>query len=96
MEDEKEIFNEMESKMNKTSFKRILSEKLGKTSDECKAQYGDQNSCDVDSECTWCTSKAVKSSCFNTEDAAKLPGAVFICDKKQKEMNFNQMIFGGM
>jgi hypothetical protein len=37
MEDEKEIFNEMESKMNKISFKRILSEKLGKTSDECKA-----------------------------------------------------------
>jgi len=68
-------------------FETILSEKLGKTSDECKAEHGDQNSCDADSSCTWCVSRAVKSSCFNTEDAAGLPKAVFVCDVKEEDEN---------
>ena len=85
-EDNERNFDQIETKRNELpTFNRILSEKLGKTSDECKAEHGDQNSCDADSSCTWCVSRAVKSSCFNTADAAGLPKAVFVCDVKQEE-----------
>ncbi len=29
----------------------------------------------------------MKSSCFNTEDAAGLPKAVFVCDVKEEDEN---------
>lgn len=42
-----------------------------------------QKECLSDTEdgtpCYWCTSRAVKSSCFNEEQAKKLPPAVFNC-----------------
>ena len=58
---------------------------IGETSDECDASHSSQSSCDADSECTWCTSAAVRSKCFNAEDATKLPSAVFHCDAKVEE-----------
>ena len=51
----------------------------------CKA-HADTASCDADTSCTWCACAAVPSSCFSTEDAAKLPSAVFTCDGAKAEV----------
>jgi demethoxyubiquinone hydroxylase (CLK1/Coq7/Cat5 family) len=41
-EGEERISHHLKGKMNELpTFNRILSEKLGKTSDECKAEHGD-------------------------------------------------------
>ena len=47
--------------------------------DECN-QKKDQSSCDA-LGCSWCTAGAVPPSCHTIENAAKLPSAVFKCDK---------------
>jgi len=39
-----------------------------------------QDACDKNSDCTWCKSAAVPSSCYTKTEAAKLPSAVFVCD----------------
>mmetsp|Transcript_23855 Transcript_23855/g.38339 ORF Transcript_23855/g.38339 Transcript_23855/m.38339 type:complete len:248 (-) Transcript_23855:121-864(-) len=48
--------------------------------DSCQPKYSDQASCDADSKCTWCKAGAVPSSCFEKENAKKLPPGVFVCD----------------
>jgi len=50
---------------------------------DCRSTYSDQNSCDADAGCSWCTSGAVKPACNSLEDAKSLPPAVFKCDKVQ-------------
>ena len=47
--------------------------------DDCN-QKKDQSSCDA-LGCSWCTAGAVPPSCHTLANAAKLPSAVFKCDK---------------
>merc|ERR1712127_642117 len=47
----------------------------------CRADHGDENSCNADAACSWCKSAAVKSSCNELADARALPSAVFQCSK---------------
>lgn len=44
----------------------------------CNA-HKDGDSCYADDLCSWCTAGAVPSACHSTENAAKLPPAVFEC-----------------
>ena len=39
-----------------------------------------QSACDAESGCTWCKCAALPSKCWTTEDAAKLPAGVYVCD----------------
>lgn len=55
---------------------------FSKSSDECKADNGNEKSCNKDPACVWCKCSAVPSSCFSVDDAKKLPAAVFQCDAK--------------
>ena len=41
--------------------------------------------------CLWCTSVAVPSTCYTESDAARLPSAVFQCDKEDMNMNMENM-----
>jgi cathepsin X len=50
----------------------------------CEDSYKDAKACDAASGCVWCKSAAVPSKCFDQTDAAGLPPAVFVCDKKPK------------
>ena len=43
---------------------------------------GAQADCDAAADCTWCTSAAVPSKCYSSDDAAQLPPAVFACDSE--------------
>jgi len=52
--------------------------------DACNGKYTDEESCDADSTCTWCKAAAVPSSCYEKENAKKLPSGVFECDSSQK------------
>ena len=47
----------------------------------CRTSHGDENSCNADAACSWCSSAAVKSSCNELADARHLPSAVFKCSK---------------
>merc|ERR1719242_1179722 len=40
-----------------------------------------KDACDAVDKCTWCHSAAAGDSCYATEDAKKLPSAIFQCDK---------------
>ena len=48
------------------------------------AKLASQTTCDANANCTWCKCAAVPSSCFDLEDAKRLPAGVFICDKKKQ------------
>ena len=43
--------------------------------------YADENTCNADSGCSWCTSAAVKAACRTMDQAKSLPAAVFTCAK---------------
>jgi len=60
--------------------------KLGKTSEECKADHSAEGACNADAACVWCACSAVPSSCFSVDDAKKLPSAVFTCDSKEEDV----------
>ena len=47
----------------------------------------DKNSCDAVSDCTWCTSGAVKPQCNSIEEAKLLPPSIFACDKLSEEQS---------
>ena len=49
--------------------------------DSCES-IGAQADCDAAADCTWCTSAAVPSKCYSSDDAAQLPPAVFACDSE--------------
>lgn len=38
-----------------------------------------QEDCNVNSECSWCVSGAIKSSCHSLENASRLPPSIFVC-----------------
>lgn len=38
-----------------------------------------QDSCSDSDNCVWCLSAAVPSACYTTEEAKRLPAAVFQC-----------------
>jgi len=40
-----------------------------------------QEDCDLNKECSWCLSGAVKSSCHSIENANRLPSSIFNCNK---------------
>eukprot|EP00193_Tetraselmis_chui_P009732 CAMPEP_0177750962 /NCGR_PEP_ID=MMETSP0491_2-20121128/120_1 /TAXON_ID=63592 /ORGANISM="Tetraselmis chuii, Strain PLY429" /LENGTH=107 /DNA_ID=CAMNT_0019266043 /DNA_START=96 /DNA_END=419 /DNA_ORIENTATION=- len=39
-----------------------------------------ETNCGSTEGCVWCKAQAIPSSCFKTEDAARLPPGVFQCD----------------
>lgn len=41
--------------------------------------------CNANTECSWCLSGAVKSSCHSTENASRLPPSIFVCDGLKTE-----------
>lgn len=41
--------------------------------------------CNGNSECSWCLSGAVKSSCHSIENASRLPPSIFVCDSLKRE-----------
>ena len=50
--------------------------------DYCTSHHkGDEPGCLADHEhnCVWCTAKAVKSACYDTEVAKQLPPSIFKC-----------------
>jgi len=47
------------------------------------AKLAKEATCDANVNCTWCKCEAVPSSCFDLEDAKRVPPGVFICDKKE-------------
>jgi hypothetical protein len=56
-----------------------------------------QEDCNADSECRWCVSGAVKSSCHSLENALRLPSSIFVCDGLKSEnvsMKFYDDFFG--
>ena len=69
-------------KMTSHEFMGVL--RGAKTTDECKAAHGKEGECNADAACVWCACSAVPSGCFAVDDAAKLPAAVFTCDKKEE------------
>ena len=48
------------------------------SSDECSDL--DKNQCEGNASCSWCVSAAVPSACYTTEQAKRLPAAVFSCE----------------
>jgi cathepsin A (carboxypeptidase C) len=48
---------------------------------ECHDRYSSEEACDANPECSWCECDAVPSSCFDSNDVAKLPADVFRCTK---------------
>jgi hypothetical protein len=59
-----------------------------------------QEDCNANSECSWCVSGAVKSSCHSLENASRLPPSIFICNGLKNEdvsiesMDFYDDLFG--
>lgn len=58
-----------------------------------------QEHCNANSECSWCVSGAVKSSCHSLENASRLPSSIFSCDtlkvdELNSESNFYDDLFG--
>lgn len=41
--------------------------------------------CNGNTECSWCLSGAVKSSCHSLENASRLPPSIFVCDGLKKD-----------
>lgn len=71
--------------------KRLLAaadpfKKIGKDSDQCKADHGTEDDCNSDDACVWCKCAAVPSRCWSVEDSKRLPAAVYVCDKKGDEV----------
>jgi len=58
----------------------ILGSKL---SEACS--HADENSCNADAACSWCSSFAVKSKCNTLANAKSLPAAVFKCSKMSEK-----------
>lgn len=53
--------------------------------------------CNANSECSWCLSGAVKSSCHCTEYASRLPPSIFICDGlKTEELSITNVDEGAL
>lgn len=56
-----------------------------------------QEDCNANSECSWCVSGAVKSSCHSHENASRLPPSIFVCDGLKIEdvsIDFYDDLFG--
>ncbi len=49
---------------------------------ECESATS-ANTCNSNSNCTWCTSAAVGNSCVSKDDAASLPTSIFTCGAKK-------------
>ena len=47
---------------------------------DCNNNYKDQNSCNNNPACVWCTSKYVPDECLTVEQAKQVPPGVFRCD----------------
>ena len=73
---------EHKNQMSSHEFMGVL--RGAKTTEQCKADHGKEGECNADPACVWCACSAVPSGCFAVDDAAKLPAAVFTCDKKEE------------
>ena len=54
----------------------------------CSQHYEEEQNCNNDDICAWCTYKTNISQCTSLESAKKLPKEMFICDKKSEETVF--------
>ena len=46
--------------------------KLGKSSEECKAEHATEDACGSDTDCIWCPASAIKPFCGGVEDKEQL------------------------
>jgi len=45
----------------------------------CHTDIKDEATCNAASECVWCSSGAIPSSCYSKDQASRLPPGVFVC-----------------
>ena len=61
----------------------IITDMVGKDSQECHDEYSSESTCNADPDCAWCRCAAVPSGCFSEADAKTLPYPSFDCDVKE-------------